>query len=149
MLGLMNFQDSRRPLATLIGAETFALCAAGWAQAVAPGFSSLRLSGSAGGSVRATRYGNTADGFCTGWIGAAPNHTLTLERDFASLTLAVTAPSDTTLVVLGPTGTRCSDDNGTDPNPRISGRFAAGEYRVFVGSYEEGQTVRYTLDVTE
>ena len=140
----------RRHIArTLVAAALLLASALAAAQTVAPGFGVLRLSGSAGGAVRAVRHGNTPDGFCTGWIDATPNHTLTLERDFASLTLAVTAPSDTTLIVLGPTGTRCSDDFGSDPNPRLSGRFPAGEYRIFVGSYDEAQRVRYTLEVRE
>lgn len=137
-----------RPTPVLIAlAAVLALPAA--AETLRAGFSELRLSGVSGGSVRAVRFGNTADGFCTGWIASSPNHTLTLERDFDALTLAVNAPSDTTLVVLGPTGTRCNDDDGNSHNPRISGRFAAGEYRVYVGSYDEGQSIRYTLTVRE
>lgn len=118
-------------------------------QTLQAGFERLRLSGVAGGTVRAVRFGNTSDGFCTGWIASSPNHTLTLERDYPRLSIAVRAPSDTTLVILGPTGTRCSDDHGDDQNPRISGNFGPGEYRVYVGSYDEGQSIRYTLEVTE
>lgn len=118
------------------------------ATGLAPGFEPLELAGTAGGTVRATRFGNTEDGFCTGWIAATPGHVVTLESDHADLTLEVDAPSDTTLIVLGPTGTRCNDD-GTDDttNPRIQGAWEAGEYRVYVGAYEEGQRIRYTLTV--
>lgn len=106
----------------------------------------VQLSGTAGGDVRATRFGNTSDGFCTGWISATPNHVITLEGPFERLTFAVDAPSDTTLVVLGPNGTRCNDDATDDShNPMISGAWVAGEYRVYVGSYEEGQRIRYAL----
>lgn len=120
-----------------------------FAQSVAPGFGSLTLSGVAGGPVRAVRFGNTGDGFCTGWIASSPNHTVTLEQDVAALTIDVQAPSDTTLVILGPDGTRCNDDHGDSHNPRISGPFGAGEYRIYVGSYDEGQSIRYTLTLRE
>lgn len=119
------------------------------AQTLSAGFGSMTLSGVAGGSVRAVRYGNTANGMCQGWIPSSANHTLQL-TSITNLSLRVNAPSDTTLVVLGPGGTRyCNDDDGSSHNPSLSGRFAAGEYRVYVGSYEEGQSIRYTLSVTE
>lgn len=115
---------------------------------LAPGFEPLRLAGTAGGTVRATRFGNTSDGFCTGWIDATPSHVITLDEAVDDLVMEVEAPSDTTLVVLGPTGTRCNDDaNDETSNPRIRGSWAAGEYRVYVGAYEEGQRIRYTLTV--
>jgi hypothetical protein len=118
------------------------------ATTLVPGFEPLRLTGVAGGTVRATRFGNTDEGFCTGWIDATPNHEFTLEQAFDTLTLEVSAPSDTTLIVLGPTGTRCNDDATDDnPNPQLRGAWAAGQYRVYVGSYEEGQRIRYTLTV--
>lgn len=143
----------RRSLATLLAAvlASFALALPMpvSAQNLAAGFGTLRLSGVAGGSVRAVRFGNTSDGFCTGWIGSSPNHTITLTQPISSMSIAVRAPSDTTLVILGPTGTRCNDDDGNNPNPRVSGAFAAGEYRIFVGSYEEGQNIRYSLEVSE
>ena len=117
-------------------------------QTLAPGFGQTTLSGLAGGTVRAVRHGNTGDGMCQGWVASSPNHTFELTAA-TSLTIAVAAPSDTTLVVLGPDGPRCNDDSATSHNPQISGRFAAGEYRVYVGSYEEGQSIRYTLTLSD
>ncbi len=108
------------------------------------GAGTVRVSGVAGGNVRAVRFGNTADGFCTGWIASSPSYELELDED-GELTIRVEAPSDTTLVILGPDGTRCNDDDGDDQNPRISGEFVAGTYRIYVGSYDEGQAIRYTL----
>ena len=106
----------------------------------------VQLSGTAGGDIRATRFGNTSDGFCTGWIDATPNHVVTLEQPFEDLSFIVNAPSDTTLVVLGPNGTRCNDDASEDGHdPMIRGAWVAGDYRVYVGSYEEGQRIRYSL----
>lgn len=146
----MLFQSKHTVLRTLLtGVLLFAGAGLATAQAVNAGFGTMRLSGVAGGSMRAVRFGNTSDGFCTGWIGSSPNHVITLDRAMPTLSIRVQAPSDTTLVVLGPTGTRCSDDDGNDPNPRISGGFAPGEYRVFVGSYDEGQNIRYALEITE
>ena len=118
------------------------------AQSVTPGFGEMSLSGLAGGNVRAVRHGNTAHGMCQGWIASTPNHTLELSAE-TRLTLRVSAPSDTTLVVLGPDGARCNDDSSSSHNPEISGVFRAGQYRVYVGSYEEGQSIRYSLTLSE
>lgn len=93
-------------------------------------------------------FGNSPDGLCTGWIGNAPNHTLSLGSAFSQLKFEIDAPSDTTLIVKGPSGVRCIDDaNGF--NPRLSGNFAPGSYEVYVGSYDESVTVQYTLTVSE
>lgn len=118
------------------------------AQTFTPGFGQSTLSGLAGGNVRAVRHGNTGDGMCQGWIGSSPNHTIEL-ASATNLTLRVSAPSDTTLVVLSSNGTRCNDDSPNGHDPQISGRFEAGEYRIYVGSYEEGQSIRYTLTISE
>lgn len=124
------------------------LSSAAVAQTLSAGFGSSTLSGVAGGSVRAVRFGNTSEGMCQGWISSSPNHTIELTSP-ANLSLRVNAPSDTTLVVLGPDDTRCNDDAGNSHNPSISGRFPAGEYRIYVGSYEEGQSIRYSLTIAE
>ena len=117
--------------------------------ALGSGFERATFTGVAGGTVRAIRFGNTADGFCKGWIGTTPNHVLSLEDPAPRMVMRVRAPSDTTLVVLGPGGTRCNDDVGEGFDPELRGDWQAGEYRVFVGTYDEGQSIRYTLELVE
>jgi len=105
------------------------------------------MSGTAGGPVRATRHGVTPDGMCTGWIAQSPNHRFTLSQDFDFLAVSVTAPVDTTLVILGPDGARCQDDfDGF--NPSVRGTWRAGDYSVYVGTYDGSQSVRYTMSIT-
>lgn len=123
------------------------ISAAAAATTIAPGFTSpVRLSGTAGGDDRATRLGVSPDGVCTGWIPAAPQHTLTL-TDAQALRVAVTAPADTTLVLRGPTGLRCNDD-ASGHDPAVLGTFAAGTWQVYVGTYERTARTAYTLTVT-
>jgi len=129
-------------VALVLGLSTAAL-----ATTIAPGFTApIRLAGTAGGDERATRFGVSPDGVCTGWIPGAPQHTfdLTAAQD---LRIAVSAPADTTLVLRGPSGLRCNDDaNGHDP--ALAGTFEAGRWLVYVGSYERTARTAYTLTVT-
>ncbi|MFT6397996.1 MAG: hypothetical protein ACJAYU_002751 [Bradymonadia bacterium] len=144
----MSFRTHNRTKLFAAAAALLLLSSTGAAQTLVSGFGSTTLSGVAGGSERAVRFGNTAEGMCQGWISSSPNHTIEL-TSATSLTLRVNAPSDTTLVVRGPDGTHCNDDGGQSHNPAISGRFPAGSYQVYIGSYEEGQSIRYTLTVGE
>ena len=135
-----------------LAAATFAvvaLCAAtGVAQdavtRLSSGFGTQTAEGPAGGSQRAVRHGVTDWGVCTGWIAQEPNHVVTLTDDFAQLRIAVQAPEDTTLVITGPGGVRCSDDGDGD-NPVIEGEWEAGRYEIFVGSYARNAQVAYTI----
>jgi hypothetical protein len=141
---------SARYFALVAFVVSLALVQVASATTLAPGSTdAVMLTGTAGGDMRAVRFGNTDSGFCTGWISSTPSHVVTLDSDFAGLVLEVNAPADTTLVVLGPNGTRCNDDTSDDnENPRINGSsWPAGEYRIYVGAYDEGQRVRYTLTI--
>ena len=114
---------------------------------VSSGFGELEWTGTAGGDRRATRFGVTDDGVCTGYIADDPNHVFVVDGS-VNMRVSVTAPSDTTLVIRGPDGARCSDDvDGF--NPAIDGRWSAGEYEVFVGSYERGERIQYRLTLSE
>ncbi len=101
--------------------------------------------GTSGGSMPAS---NLAVG-CAGWITERPDHVLELNGHFGFLRTVVHSSGDTTLVVQTPQGQYlCNDDYyGTDPS--IEGRFGAGTYRVWVGSYRQGEGASYRIGFSE
>ncbi len=119
------------------------------AQTLTPGFSPdpQTLRGTAGGPVDGSAHGSTPLGGCFGSIPSNPQHVLTLTEHFDWLSIQVTSSGDTTLVVQGPIGWWCTDDT-VGLNPGMSGQWAPGTYRVFVGSYNPGENLPYTLEVT-
>jgi len=115
---------------------------------LAPGFSSSQgmVQGRTGGSTSLTnsvaerdRNGN----ICLGYGSATPDYILDLDGRFDQLTLQVNGSGDTTLIVQGPGGVLCGDDEVS-----ASG-WAAGEYQVWVGTGSPGQRSNYTLTVRE
>jgi hypothetical protein len=59
---------------------------------------------------------------------------------------------DTTLVIRGPNDQtiRCGDDTGSKKDASVKdSNWAAGTYRIWVGSIESGQRVDYSLSVRE
>ena len=90
------------------------------------------------GGPRAAAGADLGEG-CVGYIGEAPNVTLTF-NGAGALFLSASAAGDTTMVVRAPDGTHhCNDDSGGDLNPLVSfDAAAAGEYRIFMGTFEQG-----------
>lgn len=109
----------------------------------APDPSSVR--GTAGGA----RDGAQLSEQCRGWIADKPDHELVLVDDFPYLRLDVQSTEDTMLIMRGPGGVRCDDDSGGAHQPRIEGRFNAGRYALWVGSFQPGEYTRYELRITE
>lgn len=121
---------------------------------LAPGFlpDPKTVSGRSGGSVDASQYGSTSHGPCRGMISVNPDHVMTLTAAFNYLEVTATAQNDTTMVIHGPDGYRCNDDDpGRGLNPGIRGSWPAGQYRIWIGTYGTGSTDNhpYTLSVTE
>ena len=116
---------------------------------LSPGFSPdpQRLSGTAGGTTDASVHGSTPLGGCFGWIPATPQHVLTLTDHLEWLSARVSASGDTTLVVEGPVGWWCNDDD-IGLNAGMSGQWAPGTYRLYVGTYDQGQALPYTLTLS-
>ncbi|WP_081972552.1 hypothetical protein [Leptolyngbya sp. KIOST-1] len=89
---------------------------------------------------------------CTGFADTNPDHIMVLQQDLAALTLQVNSGSnDTSLLVQGPDGSvRCGQDTGRrNPDARIQDQsWAAGTYRVWVGSHHHGQRYSYSLNVS-
>jgi hypothetical protein len=102
-----------------------------------------------GGELNASSVGDE----CTGFVASAPDVNLEWTAGSGALPLIIKATSehDVTLVVNGPDGTWfCDDDGGSGTNPLL--RFehpAAGQYNIWVGTYDSSETFESTLSITE
>jgi len=84
----------------------------------------------AGGSIEASRHG----GDCRGFVGFAPNFRVLLD-DARPVRFMAQGDRDLTIVVRGPTGQWCNDDNdGLNPMVELAGP-TPGLYSVYVGTY--------------
>ncbi len=111
-----------------------------------------RLSGSTGGSISLPAIISNMDyrnNRCLGFGDSKPDHILTLEQNFPSLTLRVSSGSDTTLVVQSADGiVRCGDDTGAQKDASIvDSNWKAGIYRIWVGSATPGSQRDYRLTI--
>ena len=100
--------------------------------------------------VSRDRRGN----LCLGFADSNPDHILVLQQDFPSLTLQVdSGGNDTTLLVQGPTDNaiRCgSITDRRNPDARIQDiNWPAGAYRIWVGTFNQGERLDYVLTVSE
>jgi hypothetical protein len=133
------------------------LLLAGVAQAQPSNFGTIQLQAGfmpdprqTGGTSGGANQAQQMNGSCRGWISATPDHILVLSTPFRFLRVFAESQSDTTLVIQSMSNgqTWCADDTyGT--NPGVEGAFAAGTYRVWIGSYRQGENARYTLKLTE
>ena len=104
-----------------------------------------RLSGRAIGEREVT-YEETDTGACRGWVSRNPDHYMKLEDRFDYLDVQVVAGSDTTLVIDGPEGRFCSDDQQAgNRNPRVQGYFREGDYAIRIGTTASGETADYQI----
>lgn len=117
---------------------------------IAPGFmpDPAVATGLAGGERDASQYGSTTHGACVGMIDNTPDHTVTLQSQFDFLRFRVHSEGDTSLVILGPNGSRFCNDDAVGLDPMIEASFVTGEYQVFVGAVSEGFP-EYRLEITE
>lgn len=111
------------------------------------------VAGRSGGQIDASTMG----GNCRGWISANPDHILHVNGRIGWLRIFAEAmgggrgrhDNDTTLVIQTPNGRMMCDDDTYGLNPAIEGRFHAGTYRIWIGSYSRGDNSRYQLHFTE
>lgn len=120
---------------------------------IGPKFSpdTLTVRGISGGSVPGKNIAGraeTANGPCVGFVDEKPDHTLVLTDFFNYLSLKVQSPNDTTIIVRGPGGTWCNDDS-QGKNPGIAGEWLAGNYNVWVGSFDKSNYHPYRLRITK
>ena len=99
---------------------------------VGSGYDSATMSGTSGGPIDAS----TMESYCTGYVTEQPSFVLDVTGG-GTISIQSMAEGDTTLVVVGPEGTICNDDN-IGVNPGIEQYLAPGRYGVWVGSYASG-----------
>lgn len=120
-----------------------------------PGFDTSKsiVSGYTGGSYPLSAISNRDRDrkLCIGFADPRPDHILVLEKDFSNLRFLVdSAGADTTIVIQGPDDKtiRCGDDTGRKKDASIEGKdFKAGKYRIWIGVFNPGTRVNYTLSV--
>jgi len=101
--------------------------------------------GTSGGSLSAADW-NPA---CRGWVAQTPDHLFVARTDMPSFRVLVHSRQDTTLVMQGPDGTLYCDDDSEGRDPIIATPITAGTYRLWVGSYQQGQNSSYKIGFTE
>ncbi len=113
--------------------------------------SSGMLSGSTGGSTSLPAVVSNRDrnkNSCPGFGDPNPDHILELQKPFSKLTLTVTSGTDTTLVVSGPDGVRCSDDSKSGKDASLEDtNWVAGKYQIWVGTIDPNNKRSYRLSV--
>jgi len=126
-------------------------------RALAPGFmpDPVTVPITAGGNLD-VRTMNLAAG-CVGFVTQQPDYILRMSGASASLKVkfivpgaAPNTPTDTTLVVNTGSGQwRCNDDSeGANPVVNLGGA-GAGQYDIWVGSYQARANARGVLHITE
>ncbi len=95
------------------------------------------------------RHGNV----CVGFADTNPDHILTLEQNFSTLTIKVNSGgNDTTLLIQGPNGqdVRCGEDiNRRNLDAQVvDENWPAGTYQIWVGAHHQGQRYQYSINVT-
>lgn len=88
---------------------------------------------------------------CLGYGDENPDHVLILTGDMDRLSLSVMSEGDTTLLVDGPRGIDCSDNDRRNSRDAAvqEGAWPAGTYRIWVGAFERGDRIDYRLSVGE
>lgn len=115
----------------------------------------VTVNGRTGGSYALSNVVNidTVGNLCTGYADTKPDHILSIESDFPSLTISVNSGQDTTLLIQGPDSNtvRCGQDiSRSNLDAEVSTEnWSAGTYRVWVGAFNQGQEFNYTLTVGE
>jgi hypothetical protein len=94
-----------------------------------------------------------AGNLCLGFADSTPDHILVLEQNFPQLNIQVDSDGgDTTLFIQGPNDrtVRCGDDTGQNTDASLQdSSWQAGQYRIWVGSFDSGVRYDYTLTVRE
>ena len=88
---------------------------------------------------------------CVGYVTRQPDFIVRLAGNSSSLRMYVTSQADTTLIVNTATSQwRCNDDSygGTNPSVDLPGS-TAGQYDIWIGSYQSGVQARGVLHITE
>jgi hypothetical protein len=108
------------------------------------------VTGSTGGSTSlpaVVSNSDRANNRCLGFGDPTPDHLLVLSQPMAKLRLRVDSQgADTTLVVVGPGGVRCSTPAGPNKDASLTDTdWQPGTYRVWVGTMTPGMRRNYKL----
>ena len=90
-------------------------------------------------------------GLCRGFATTQPDYIVQVNNPGQFLRFFVNAPGDTTLVINDGNGNWwCSDDDGGNLNPLIEMNGpVAGQYDIWVGSYQAGANIQGVLGISE
>jgi hypothetical protein len=90
-------------------------------------------------------------GNCRGYTTAQPDYIVRVANPGQLLRYYVNAPGDTTLIINDGAGNWwCSDDDGGNLNPLLDIQNPpAGQYDIWVGSYQAGANIQSVLSVSE
>jgi hypothetical protein len=145
LLGILTLIISRPVIADTSNFGTISL---------APGFDSTKalLSGHTGGSysLSAIKNRDANNKACIGFADPTPDHIIVLRKDFSNLKIGVDSNGlDTTLLVQAPDGKiYCGDDTGRRKDASVAlSQLKAGNYKVWVGTFNPGAKFNYTLSV--
>jgi hypothetical protein len=121
---------------------------------LSPGFEADKatVTGFTGGSYSLSAISNRDRdrNVCIGFADPNPDHIITLEKDFSRLKILVNSGgADTTLLIQGPDNViRCGDDTGKRKDASVEGNdWKAGTYKIWVGRFNSGVKLNYTLTV--
>ena len=133
--------------------------------AQAPNFGTLKLSagfppgqgqasGRTGGAYSLSSIANKDrnGNACIGYGAQTPDHIIVLESKFSQLNVQINSGGkDTTMVMKGPNNlVICGDDTGSSKDASITAtNLPPGEYRIWVGTVQEGQRGNYALTIRQ
>lgn len=103
------------------------------------------LQGQTGGSVNASGVNPQ----CRGFITPHPSHVVNLQSDFRWMRIFLESAGDTTIMIQTPQNTVICNDDTYGLNAAVEQSWGPGMYRIWVGSYQEGRALPYTLKFTE
>lgn len=86
---------------------------------------------------------------CLGYGDPSPDYVMELNKTIENLQIKINSGGQgTTLVVKGPNWIRCDFGTTDNPDAIISAEnLRAGTYEIWVGSFEQGQTINYNLSI--
>ncbi len=112
------------------------------------------ISGYTGGSYSLSAIANrdTNNKTCFGFADPNPDYIVVLEKDFSNLKLLVNSSgTDTTMLIKAPDNKiYCGDDTGKSKDASIDFKnLKAGNYKVWVGTFNANVKQNYTLTVQQ
>lgn len=108
------------------------------------------VTGTSGTTAESAVDASGWDPSCRGHVTEAPDHIFVAQNDFAALRVLVRGQNgDTTLIIQKPDGSYMCNDDAEGRDPVVVGNFTAGAYKIWVGSYQSGQNIPYSLGFTE